>query len=58
MLNNFFENRDLHEIMWKNTVESGKPQMKTWRMSIACSIPKATNTSSEHVIYITLARQR
>ena len=28
----------------KNTVEWGTPQMKVWRMHIACWIPKATYT--------------
>ena len=32
--------------MWKNTVESGWPQVTTWSMRIACWIPKATNTLS------------
>jgi hypothetical protein len=58
MIHNFFENRALYEIMWKNTVEPDKPQMTTWRVRIACSIPKATSTPSEYVIFIALARQR
>jgi len=29
----FFENR---EIMWKNVEEPDRPQMKIWRMRIAC----------------------
>jgi hypothetical protein len=44
MLNNFFENRAVYEIMWKKTVEPGRPQMKIWSMGIACWILKATNT--------------
>ena len=46
MFNNFFffENRAFHEIMWKNVVECRRPQLTTWRMRIACWIPKATNT--------------
>jgi len=43
-LNFFFENRAVCEIMWKNIVEQGRPQMTIWRMRIACWIPKATNT--------------
>ena len=39
----FFLNRALYEIMWKNVVERGRPQMTIWRMFIACWIPKATN---------------
>jgi hypothetical protein len=57
-LHNFFENRTLYEIMWKNTVEPVKPQITIWRMHISYSIPKAKSTPSEHVIFITLARQR
>ena len=29
---------------WKNIVETDRPQMTTWRMRIACWIPKATHT--------------
>jgi hypothetical protein len=28
-------NRAVYEIMWKKTVEPGRPQMKIWRISIA-----------------------
>jgi hypothetical protein len=38
-----FESLAVYEIMWKNTVERGRPQMTIWRMRIACWIPKATN---------------
>ena len=31
-------------------VERGRPQMAIWRMSVACWIPKATNTHSQYVI--------
>jgi hypothetical protein len=47
-----FENSAVYEIMWKNTVDRGRLQMTTWRMRIACWIPKATNTHSEYVILI------
>ena len=52
MFKNFFfsENRSVYEIMWKNIVERGGPQMTIWRMGIAYWIPKATNTPSEYVI--------
>jgi hypothetical protein len=43
------ENDAVYEIMWKNTVETGRPQM-TWRMHIAGCIPKATNTHLKYVI--------
>jgi len=39
----FSENRAIYEITWKTVVERGRPQMITWRMRIACWIPKATN---------------
>jgi hypothetical protein len=42
----FFENPAVYEIMWKNIVEAGKPQMTIRLTSIACWIPKATNTHS------------
>ena len=39
--------------MWNNTVERGRPQMTTWRMRIACWIPKATNTICNNYCYST-----
>jgi hypothetical protein len=30
----------------------------TWRMRIACAVPKATNTPSEYVINIAFPRER
>ena len=42
--NNFFENRPVYEIMWKNNVEPGRAQMTIWRMSTASWIPKDTDT--------------
>jgi len=38
----FFENFVVYEIMLKNIVQRGRPQMTTWNMRIACWIPKAT----------------
>jgi len=51
MINNFFifENCAAYEIMWKNIIEAGKPQMTIWRMRIACWIPKATNKHTHNV---------
>ena len=40
----FFENPIVYEIIWKNIAQSDRPHMPIWRMSIACWIPKATNT--------------
>ena len=51
MFNNFSpENRAFYEIMWKNIVERGRPQMTVWCIRFTCWIPKATNTHSEYVI--------
>jgi hypothetical protein len=46
----FLENRAVYEIMWKNIVEWGRPQMTIWRMRIACWLPKAKDTHSECVL--------
>jgi len=34
----FFGNRAIYEKLWKNIVDRGNPQMKTWRTRIACCI--------------------
>jgi len=48
MFNNLvFENRAVYEIMWKNTAQPDRAQIKIWRMRIARWILKATNTNSE-----------
>ena len=47
MLSNLFSRKScLFEIMCKNIVQLGGPQMAIWRMSIARWIPKATNPHS------------
>jgi hypothetical protein len=52
MFNNiFFENRAIYEIMWKNIVQTDRPQI-TWRMRISRWTPKATNTGSQYLILI------
>jgi hypothetical protein len=43
-----FVNRAVYEIMWKNTVERGRPQMTMWRMCVAPTITNSTNTHSEY----------
>jgi hypothetical protein len=49
----FFENRAVYEIMWKNAVDTDRPQMETiWRMRFVCWITKATDTHPECVIII------
>ena len=50
------ENRAVYEVMWKNIVEAGRPQVTEWRMRFACWITKATNTHLECVILIPLQR--
>jgi len=59
MFSNFFyENHAVYELMWKNIVELGRPQMRIWRTRIACPNPKATNTHSEYAILIALSLQQ
>jgi hypothetical protein len=56
---NFFpEDRAVYEIMWENTVQPDRSHMTTWRMRIACWIPKATDTHSEFVIHFAFPLQR
>jgi len=55
-----FENFIVYEIMLNNMAVwggGGRPQMTTRRMSIACWIPKATNTHSQYVILIAIPLQ-
>jgi hypothetical protein len=40
----FFENLAVYEIMWNNIVQPETPQMKIWRVHIACWIRKTTHT--------------
>ena len=47
----FFLIGTVNEKTWKDIIERGRPQM-TWRMRIACWIPKATNTHSGCLILI------
>jgi hypothetical protein len=54
----FFENFSFYEIMWKNVVQTHRPQTTIWRMSIAYWITKATNTHSQYAILISLPLQQ
>jgi len=36
----FSENRAVYEIIWKNIVETVRPQMTMWGVRIACWITK------------------
>jgi hypothetical protein len=59
MLNNLlFENRAVYEIISTNIVQPDRPQMKIWRMLIACGIPKAENRHSVFVILIPFPLQQ
>jgi len=58
MMNFFYLNRTVYEIMWKNIVARGRPRMTIWRMRIECWMPKATNTHSECVILIPFPLQQ
>jgi hypothetical protein len=53
-----FENRVVYEIMWKNIVKPGRPQMTIWSMRIARWIPMATNTNLEYVIVTAIPQQQ
>jgi len=45
----FFEDSEVYEIMWKNSVQPDRPQMRKRHMCIAYWMPQATNTDSEYV---------
>ena len=47
----FSENRAVCEIMWKDIVETSRPQMTIRRMPVACWIPEATNSQTECVTH-------
>ena len=47
-----FEYRAVYEIRRKNIVEPGRTQMTKQYMHIACLTTKATNTHSDHAIFI------
>jgi len=40
----FFENRAVCDMMWKNILMMGRPQMTVWHVRIACRVTKATDT--------------
>jgi len=53
-----FENRAVHEKMWKNVVEPDMPHVTIWRMRIACWAPKTTKTHSAYVVFIAFPLQQ
>jgi len=48
----FLENLALYEIIWKNILQPGMPQMTIWLMYIACWITKDKSPHSEYVLRI------
>jgi hypothetical protein len=46
------ENLAAYEIVSKNSLERGRPQMTIWRMRIACWITKTTNTHTQNTQYL------
>jgi hypothetical protein len=40
----FSKHFEIYEIMWKNSVELGRPQMTIWCMGISYWIPNTSNT--------------
>jgi hypothetical protein len=48
----------LYEIMWKNIVQTGRPQMTIWLVHVAFWLPTAAKSPSEYVTLIAFARQK
>ena len=48
----FIEKRAVYEIMCKDILKAGRPQLTIWRMRTKFWLPKAINTHSEYVILI------
>ena len=53
VFSNFFfsENHTIYQIMWKNMVQSDRPQMTIWRMRIACWTTETLDTNTQEFIY-------
>ena len=62
----FFLNPAVYEIMWKNTVQTDRPQITIWRLCITCCITKYANkhththkhTHTKYVIIIVFPLQQ
>ena len=54
----FFGSRAVYEIMWKNIVAWGRPQMTIWHMRVTWRIPMATNTQSGYAIPFSFSLQQ
>jgi hypothetical protein len=52
------ESRAVYEIMLKNIVQPGRPQMTIWCMRSACWVTKATKTHSDYVVIMNFPLQR
>ena len=48
----------IKKIILRSIVGLSRPQMKIWRMSIACWVPKTTNAHSEYVKLIAFPLQQ
>jgi hypothetical protein len=48
--NFILKNHAIYEMMWKNIVDPGRPQMRIWCLSIACWLPKIPTQKSEDPI--------
>jgi hypothetical protein len=53
----FTENHSVHEIMWKNIIEPGRPQIIICRMRIACWITEAAVRTGLCVILTAFTQQ-
>jgi len=53
----FFENLDIYEIMWKNSVELDRPKITIWGLRTARRITTATNTIFDYVTLIAFTLQ-
>ena len=56
MFKNLFQKIVPFMIMWKKYCKPGGPQMKIWRMHIACWVRKTTSTHSKYIQYLLLSR--
>jgi hypothetical protein len=54
----FSANCAVNEIMWKNIVEPGGPQLTIWGMRIPCWIIKAVNINSEFVTLVAFPQEQ
>jgi len=52
------KNPAVYEIMWKNSVERGRPHMTIWHMGIESWIRRATYTHSDYVMLIAFLPQQ